>query len=48
MRDDGTNIRLLQRSTGTSIDWRTKIRFAPIKDQGKCAACYAFGAIAGV
>lgn len=45
---DGTNNRLLQRSAGPSVNWRTKIRFAPIKDQGKCAACYAFGAIAGV
>lgn len=43
---DGTNNRLLQSST--SIDWRTRIKFAPVKDQGKCAACYAFGAIAVV
>jgi C1A family cysteine protease len=29
----------------TSIDWRTGGYVTPVKDQGKCACCYAFSAI---
>lgn len=30
------------------INWNAKNNFTPVKDQGDCNACYAFGAISGI
>lgn len=32
----------------TKINWKSKAKFTPIKDQGRCNACYAFSALAAL
>ena len=32
----------------SEINWNDKNNFTPVKDQGDCNACYAFGAISGI
>lgn len=32
----------------TKLNWKEKAQFTPIKDQGRCNACYAFSALAAL